>query len=213
LLSRGETPNRPEIARALAEFETLAPKSYIGWAATQGYAAQAYNVAGLPAQAKAVCERALAHVTDRDRDYVLHFLTLDRELAIADAALGRTDEALARIDALLERYGPTEHALALGLLHEARARIAWAAGKFDDYYGSLREVERRFLPAREPALTAKYQRLRDLAGRDGPGKEGSAFPTAEDVASASRTTASVTHSADSAETVVAGKNRRGGNTS
>jgi hypothetical protein len=61
---------------------------------------------------------------DRDREYVLHFLSLDLELATADAALGQTDAALARVDARLERYGPTEHGLALGLLHETRARIA-----------------------------------------------------------------------------------------
>jgi hypothetical protein len=174
----------------IAEFETHVPRSYIGWAAAMGSVARAHNVAGAPAQAKAVGERALAHVTDRDREYVLHFLTLELELATADAALGQTDEALARIDARLERYGPTEHGLALGLLHETRARIAWGAGNVDAYERSLREVERRFLPSREPALVARCKRLRELGGggrgRDlGPkGGDAAATPAASAVQSA-----------------------------
>jgi hypothetical protein len=201
LLSRGEKPNRPEIARVIAELETQVPRKYIGWAGAMGYVARAYNAVGAPEQARAVCERSLAHVTDEDREYVLHFLTLDLELAIADAALGRTDEALARICALIERYEPSEHGLALGLLHEARARIAWNAGRVHEYQRSLHEVERRFLRAREPALVSKCQRLRDLGETEGPGKG----PNAENSATPSTTTAVQT-----AVTVISGKKRSRG---
>jgi tRNA A-37 threonylcarbamoyl transferase component Bud32 len=199
-LARGETPKRPEVARTIAELEKQVPRSYIGWAGAMGFLASGQNRAGSPEKAKAVCERALSHVTDRDRDYVLHFLGLDLELAVADAALGQTDEALARIDALLERHGPTDHGLALGLLHEARARIAWGAGRVDEYERSLREVERRFIPTREPALVAKCQRLRDLERSDGREKERGDGPKAK--VPAGGTAAIETHSA---QTVVAGK--------
>jgi tRNA A-37 threonylcarbamoyl transferase component Bud32 len=202
-VSRGETPKRPETARTIAEFEAHVPRSYIGWAAAMGYVARAYNLAGSPTQAKAVCERALTHVTDRDREYVLHFITLDLELAIADAALGQTDEALARIDALLARHEPTQHRLALGLLLEARARIAWGDGRLEEYERSLHEVERWFLPVREPALVAKCQRLRDLRAGDPSGKGRPSGPRTDDPSI--RTTASLVQSA---ETVVLGKKRR-----
>jgi hypothetical protein len=162
LLSRREPSNRPHIARLIAEYETHVPRSYVGWAGTRGYIARGYNLTGEHAEAKRVCERAMAYVTDADREYVLHFLTLDLELAVADAALGRADDALKRLDALLERYKDRDHRLALGLLQETRARIAWEAGRVDEYERGLRMVERYFLPTHEPALIAKCRRLAEL---------------------------------------------------
>jgi tRNA A-37 threonylcarbamoyl transferase component Bud32 len=165
LLSRREPANKASIARVIAEYETHVPRSYIGWAGSRGYVARGHNVGGEHDKAKAVCEKALAHVTDVDREYVLHFITLDLELAVADAALGQTDAAMHRIDGLIARYEEHEHRLALGLLHETRANIAWAAGKGEQYERSLREVERWFLPTKEPALIAKCKRLSEL-GRE-----------------------------------------------
>jgi hypothetical protein len=130
--------------------------------------ARGHNLAGEHGEAKAVCESALAHVTDADREYVMHYLTLDLELAAADAALGRPDDALRRIDALLERYKAGDHRLALGLLHEARARIAWAADRVEEYANSVREAERWFLPTQEPALIAKCKRLGELSAEANP---------------------------------------------
>jgi hypothetical protein len=164
LLSRREPANRPNITRIIAEYETHAPRSYVGWAGTRGYMARGHNLSGEHAETKSVCERALAYVTEADREYVMHFLTLDLELAVADAALGHADDALRRIDALLGRYTGQEHRLALGLLHETRASIAWTAGRVNDYERSRAEVERWFLPTREPALIAKCKRLAELRG-------------------------------------------------
>jgi hypothetical protein len=129
-----------------------------------GYVARGQNQVGEHAEAKRVCERTLAHVTEADREYVMHFLTLDLELAVADAALGRPDDALRRLDAQLERYKERDHRLALGLLHETRARIAWTAGKIEEFERSLLEVERWFLPTQEPALIAKCKQLLELKG-------------------------------------------------
>ena len=168
LLSRGEPSNRPHIVKIIAEYETHVPRSYTGWAGAMGYVARGHNLAGEHGKAKAVCESALAHVTDADREYVMHYLTLDLELATADAALGRPDDALRRIDALLERYKAGDHRLALGLLHEARARIAWAADRVEEYANSVREAERWFLPTQEPALIAKCKRLCELSAEANP---------------------------------------------
>ncbi len=171
LLTRGEPSSRPAIARVIAEYEGHTPRSYIGWAGAMGYVARGYNIGGEHAEAKRVCERALTHVTDADRDYLLHFVTLDLELAIADAALGRPDDALRRIDGLLTRHAESGHLLGLGLLHEARAGIAWSADNVDVYEESLREVERCFLSTKESGLMARCKRLRELGERSSAGEK------------------------------------------
>ncbi|HLK36159.1 MAG TPA: serine/threonine-protein kinase [Polyangiaceae bacterium] len=204
LLSRRERADRPAIARVLAEYEKHPPRSYAGWAGAMGYIARANNLIGDHAEAKRVCEGALAHVTDADRDYVMHFLTLDLELAVADAALGHGDAALDRLDALATRYGQVDHRLAVGLLHETRACVAWSLGRLEEYEASRIEVERRFLPTREPALVAKCKRLADLGGTpaitpaaDSSGSLGDASDT------------SVSSAAQLARTVVSGRARVG----
>ena len=149
-------------AMTAAEYRTHAPRSYIGWGAMMAYLARGYNEIGKHAEAKAVCEDTLAHLTEADREYVAHFLNLDLQLAIADAGLGRVADATERIDGLLRRFEPTEHPLALGLLHEARARISWAAGSKQDYERSLAEMERWFLPTGTPFLISMCRRLSEL---------------------------------------------------
>src|SRR5262249_29723025 len=69
------------------EYAKHVPRSYIGWAATLGYLAQAYNETGRHDEAKRVLDETLSHVTDADRDYPSVFLNLDIQNAIATAAL------------------------------------------------------------------------------------------------------------------------------
>jgi hypothetical protein len=54
------------------------------------------------------------------------------------------------------------------LLHECRARIAWEAGRVEDYQRSLAEVERWFRPTGTPALIAKFDRLAALQHATSP---------------------------------------------
>jgi hypothetical protein len=96
---------------------------------------------------------------------------LDLELAVADAGLGEPDEALSRIDKLVARHANSGHLLGIGLLHEARARIAWSAGKVDAYDQSVREVERCFVSTREPGLIARSKRLRELGDPSSAGEK------------------------------------------
>jgi hypothetical protein len=138
------------------------PRDYIGWAASIGIACRAANESGDHAQAKALCEDALRHIDDDDREYVTLFLDLDIEMANAQAGLGETEAALARLEMLIERFRATEHPLALGSLHEARARIAWKAGRVADYAYSLTQVEHWFRRTGTPALVAKCERLAAL---------------------------------------------------
>jgi hypothetical protein len=166
-----------------AELDERPPRSFIGWASCNGFLARARNELGDHAAAKAVCEHALAHITDADRKFVTLFLPVDIQMAIAEAGLGNVDAGLARIDALLEHFRDSQHPLVQGFLHEARARIAWMAGRVEDYCLSLSLVEHWFRHTDTPTLIAKCERLAEL--RTGPSS--ARRPLAEpDISSTSR---------------------------
>jgi hypothetical protein len=142
--------------------ESLEPRSFIGWAHAIAVLARSANEQGDHAQARRLCEHGLAHVTDEDREFVALFLDLDIEMAGALAGLGEVDAALARIDGLLARFEGCDHPLAMGSLHEARARITWKAGRVAEYVLSLSKVERWFRATATSALVAKIERLAEL---------------------------------------------------
>ena len=139
------------------------PRSYIAWGAMQAFWARGYNELGEYAEAKRVCESALGHLTDADREYVSHFLGLDIQLAIADAGLGDFASGMSRLEGLLKRFADCDHPLEHGLLHDARARIAFASGDVGTYERSLSEVEHWFVNTGTPILIAKYKRLAELS--------------------------------------------------
>jgi hypothetical protein len=144
------------------EYRNDVPRSYIGWGATMAFWARGHNELGQHAEAKRVCEAAIAHLTDADREYSAHFLGLDIQLAIADAGLGAVRLGLERIDGLLLHFADCDHPLVHGLLHETRARISFVAGNISEYERSAAQVERWFLPTETPILIAKHQRLVEL---------------------------------------------------
>ena len=141
---------------------TAEPRSFIGWAQTTAITARALNEAGEHDTAKSLCEDALLHINDEDREWVTLFLDLDIEMANAEAGLGEVDQALARIDRLLERFRGCDHPMVHGTLHESRARITWKAGRIAEYVHSLTVVERWFRATGTPALIAKCERLAAL---------------------------------------------------
>ncbi len=156
-----------DTAKALSEeIEAQAPRSFIGWAPALGFLARGKNELGLYQEAKDTCERALAHITDDDREFVSLFLPVDIQMAVAEAGLGDVEAGLARIDGLLERFRDSQHPLVQGFLHEARAKIAWMAGRADEYSLSLSLVDHWFRRTGTPALIAKCERLAEL--RSGP---------------------------------------------
>ncbi len=142
------------------------PRSFIGWSSTAAFMARAFNRQGRYAEAKAACEMVLPHLTDEDREYVMLFLDVDLEMAIAQAGLGQFDEAFARVDGLLERFRESDNPLVVGCLHETRARLSFMAGRLDDYKHSLAMVEHWFRGTGTPALIAKCERLAALGESD-----------------------------------------------
>ena len=159
LRSRGEPRYAPLVAE---EYLSFAPRSFIGWGVSMTFLARGYNEIGQHAEAKLVCEKARLHVTDADREYVAPFMGLEIQLAIADAGVGQFDAATRRVDDLIQRFEGCDHPLVLGLLHETRARIHFAQGKFDEYERSRIEAERWLLPTQTPSLVAKCRRLSEL---------------------------------------------------
>jgi len=139
-----------------------APRSFVGWSSCQALLARAYNQVAEHARAKAICERALALVTLEDRGYPTMFLSLDIELAHAEAGLGNVDRALRHVDQLLALYARGKNPMVYGLLNEARAVICWGAGRLDEYADGVARVERSLRPTGAPALIAKCERLAAL---------------------------------------------------
>jgi hypothetical protein len=162
ILARGDTSPLEAFATENAAY---APRKLRGWAARQALLARAYNELGRYDEAKSVCDAALTELNPADREFVMLFLHLDRELALAEAGLGQTARAMARLDALLDHFASCDHPLVHGLLHEARAHIAWRAGDKEGYERSLAEVERWYRPTATPALIETCEQLASLPRR------------------------------------------------
>jgi eukaryotic-like serine/threonine-protein kinase len=189
-----------EVEQAILEMLGSAePRSFIGWAQTAAITARALNDVGEHDTAMSICEDALVHINDEDREWVSLFIDLDIEMALAQASLGEVDKGLARIDGLLERFRNCDHPLLQGSLHEARARIAWNAGQVAEYLHSLTIVERWYRGTGTPALIAKYERLaslRDARDRRPASNPGLDEPLTEDAQTRLRGTAGTTDPAD-----------------
>src|SRR5262249_38804018 len=150
---------------ALRKIEEVEPRSYIGWAMHLGSTATGSRMLGDYDVARRLCETLAAHVTEADREYVTLFLVTDIERAWCEASEGRPERALAQLDALREGYAASEHPLVHGMIHEARALIAHAAGLERELAESAVEVERWFRPTANPALIAKCERIAALRNR------------------------------------------------
>ncbi|HEX5660021.1 MAG TPA: protein kinase [Polyangiales bacterium] len=160
--SSDEQDYEKPLALALRELDRSEPRSFIGWTTVLAGCASTYNKHGRYRQARALCERGLAVMHEVDRQYVSLFLQLELQLALADAGLDQFEPALARLDGLLTLHGPSQHPLALGLLHEARARVSYRAGKKREYHFHMTQMEKWFRPTGTPALIAKCERVAEL---------------------------------------------------
>lgn len=159
LLARKEVRFIHERSEAHAHY---APRSFIGWAATQSAIISAYNMIGDFETARKHGDRTLAHITEADRDYSVLFVPVDIQVAHADAGLGQTEAALSRLDNLLERFGRHQNPLLQGMLHEARAHICWHAKRMTDYQHSFDAMQFWYLSTGNAALIAKCERLASL---------------------------------------------------
>ncbi|HVW30572.1 MAG TPA: AAA family ATPase [Polyangiaceae bacterium] len=142
----------------------------VGANPTVAILARAYGLSGNPAHARALCENAIAQMSEGDRELVAinHFVFT--ELALAEARLGNFDAAEKSLDALIEHNLPLEGPLTLGALYEtlgavfllkkdvARARTAFE--RMTAWYSKTRLPP---LAARSEALMASVE-----SGRGSP---------------------------------------------
>ncbi len=104
------------------------PRSVIGWGATYSALAASLNHTMRYEEARTLCEGALATLSAADRDYVIMYGPLLRELAVASAGTGDMEGAR-RIadDALAQLEAAGEHAL-VAHAHESWVRVARMTG-------------------------------------------------------------------------------------
>jgi hypothetical protein len=101
-----------------------APTNSVGWLRGQGILARAHNRLGEHARARELCQLALADRSEADLTFVVLNLHVQLELVLAEAALGELDSARERVKRLLAQHADRVGPLALGAIHEARARVA-----------------------------------------------------------------------------------------
>jgi hypothetical protein len=121
------------------------------------------------ARAKDVATRGVERGADPETGNLLGEMRSARALALAEAALGEYAVAARRLDESIARATDPAHtypsALLVGSLHEARARVALAAGDPLAFHQHLVETEHRFRGTRNPALIARAERLAEVGAR------------------------------------------------
>lgn len=162
---------RGELGAAIALYERILPefplRRRVSYETTRAYYARALNLAGQHARAKAVVREVIDGMVPQDRRLAVHFLELERQLALAEAGLGNTADAVRILDALLAEHGQKDNRLLVGLLHEARAEIALLMRDLSTFELHERHVEERFKSTRNPALIAQWERLVESAQGSG----------------------------------------------
>lgn len=162
--------------RAVELFEELMvdaqPRRLIGWAFMAGIYAGCLNDLGQHERAAALCRERMAHVQPGDRPFTAHYLELERQLALAEAGSGDPSAGAARLHALLQEFGGTNHPLVLGLLHQARAKVALQmadSAAFEQHFQAMRT---HFSAAENPSLTVLCERLAAESIRVAPAAPG-----------------------------------------
>jgi tetratricopeptide (TPR) repeat protein len=172
---------RGNAEEAIAAFEQvlprLPPRKRVAWHSVRAFYADALNRAGYPQRAKQVAEEVLGLMTPGEESIVVRFLEPERQLALAEAGLGNHARAMEILDAALARHATRDNPLLIGLLHKARAELAFQLQDMECAERHLQHFEQQARAARNPALIAQWERLSEkmhrserAAGRDAGAK-------------------------------------------
>jgi tetratricopeptide (TPR) repeat protein len=118
-------------------------------------------------RAKQVAQQGIDLGANPDWGNLLGELRSIRALALAEAALGAHNSAAQHLDDAIARAADRDSPLLSGSLHEARARVALAAGDALGYHHHLAECDHLFRSTRNPVLVARVERLSEAGVRHG----------------------------------------------
>lgn len=121
--------------------------------------AEALLAAGRHEDAHAMACRVRELGADPDASILLPQLRCRRIVALADAALGRAEEAKRALHQAITECEALDYAPMAGAMHEARARIALAEGDKEAYRRHATEVLRWLRPTENSALIGFAERL------------------------------------------------------
>jgi Protein kinase domain/AAA ATPase domain len=167
-LARGEyLRERGDAKGALAKLEPLVAILEYPMLQIPVFAALAESqlVLGEHARAKELAEKGLAIASAPETLNLHGLLRCTRTLALAEAALGSHRAASQRLDEAIVRAKAFDSPMLLGSLHEARARVAFAAGNHAAFQEHLADTDYQFRRTRNPALIARVQRLAETGVR------------------------------------------------
>lgn len=136
------------------------PQAVAGWARAHGALARAYNSLGRHQEALDICQAVLTRIAADDLMFTSMNLIVQTEFALAEAGLGRVDSAARKLDALLALHAPQGGPLTLGLIHEARARVARLAHDQAAQNLHFERMEKWYRDTSVPALIAYCETLR-----------------------------------------------------
>jgi Protein kinase domain/AAA ATPase domain len=124
----------------------------------RGRYAEALNASGKHGEARRVCKQALAELDPAERAYPFIVHVLEQQLALAEAQLGDTESAAARLETLLEQAEASGNPLLLGCLHRDRALVATIARDSAAFERHAAAMWRLFRATKNPALIQQCER-------------------------------------------------------
>jgi hypothetical protein len=167
---RGDQAAGLEVGAAI--LSASEPRGFIGWGTAVAAKMGDLTALGEAEQARLLGLRALALLDADDRTVSIMVSPLVVAVAWAEATLGDVASAAARIDGYLAELADYTGSTTRGILHETRARIAHKAHDIIVARHHLAQVERCFRSSDNPALIARYERLRREIDVDAPQPEG-----------------------------------------
>jgi hypothetical protein len=160
---------RGQTREAMELFEQLLREPagrFSGTAAAVASLAFLLNQTGEPARARQITGQLLTAWGPEDRAFVRVTLWAQIQHAMATAALGHSAEAAQLLDEWIEEHSPGRGPVTLGLLHEARARVAFSSGDSEGFERHRAHMARWLRPTGNPWLIALCERLGTDAQRD-----------------------------------------------
>jgi hypothetical protein len=161
--------DRPDAAIALYEsvIPRMQPQRRVYWLATWASFAEVLNQVGQHERARQLMLEGLSHTDAKYREFAGQCLEAERQLALAEAGLGRHSEAQRVLDGLLQEHAHQDQPLLIGSLYKARAEVAIAMDDRAGFEQHFLQMEQRFRATRNPALIAQCEPLLQRAIRAG----------------------------------------------